>query len=114
LKSKRLQTCLISMLLLLVLTGCAEQATPVAEAHPAATQIVPTPMNSPEEVAALLNTGTGEPAEETTADTAPEPTELPTEEAQVNYCVECHGDKDMLIDTAKPEQEVISENEGAG
>ena len=105
---------MLLLLLLLLLTGCAEQATAVAEAHPAPTQIVPTPMNNPEDVAALLNAGAGEPAEVTTADTAPDPTEVPTAEPQTNYCVECHSDKDMLIDTAKPEQEIISENEGAG
>ena len=32
----------------------------------------------------------------------------------VDYCVECHSDKDQLIDTAAPEEEVISENEGEG
>ncbi len=33
---------------------------------------------------------------------------------QVDYCVECHTDKDMLIDTAAPEEEVVKESEGAG
>ena len=32
----------------------------------------------------------------------------------VDYCVECHSDKDRLIDTAAPEAEAISENEGEG
>ena len=32
----------------------------------------------------------------------------------VDYCVECHSDKDQLINTAAPEEEVISENEGEG
>ncbi|MBN2501656.1 MAG: hypothetical protein JXB38_12815 [Anaerolineales bacterium] len=32
----------------------------------------------------------------------------------VDYCVECHADKDKLIDTAAPEEEAISENEGEG
>lgn len=34
--------------------------------------------------------------------------------AAVNYCVECHTDKDQLIQTAKPEEEVESESEGVG
>jgi hypothetical protein len=42
------------------------------------------------------------------------PTATLTDEPQVNYCVECHTDKDRLIQTAKPEEEVISESEGAG
>jgi PBP1b-binding outer membrane lipoprotein LpoB len=36
-----------------------------------------------------------------------------TAEAET-YCVDCHTDQQALIDTAKPEEEVISENEGAG
>jgi hypothetical protein len=39
-------------------------------------------------------------------DTEPEP--------EVDYCVECHTDKEALIATAKPEVEVASENEGEG
>jgi hypothetical protein len=33
---------------------------------------------------------------------------------QFDNCVECHFDKDQLIDTAAPEEEAISENEGEG
>ncbi|MFN2104282.1 MAG: hypothetical protein ACK2UR_08295 [Candidatus Promineifilaceae bacterium] len=29
-------------------------------------------------------------------------------------CMDCHSDKDMLIDTADPVEEVVSENEGEG
>jgi len=32
----------------------------------------------------------------------------------VDYCLDCHTNKEMLIDTADPEEEVISENEGEG
>ena len=35
-------------------------------------------------------------------------------EVLADQCIVCHTDKQMLIDTAKPEEEVISENEGAG
>ena len=34
--------------------------------------------------------------------------------APVDQCVECHSDKDQLINTASPEEEVASENEGEG
>lgn len=34
--------------------------------------------------------------------------------AQVDYCVECHTDQDSLIETAKPEEVVVEESEGAG
>jgi hypothetical protein len=39
----------------------------------------------------------------------------PVEEPEmVDQCISCHTEKQMLVDTAKPEEEVISENEGAG
>ncbi|MCA9921650.1 MAG: hypothetical protein KC421_04725 [Anaerolineales bacterium] len=37
-----------------------------------------------------------------------------TDTVPVDYCFDCHVDKEMLIDTADPEEEVISENEGEG
>jgi len=40
---------------------------------------------------------------------------LPTDTPEViDECLACHKDKQRLIDTAKPEEEVVSENEGAG
>ena len=36
------------------------------------------------------------------------------ETVEENHCLDCHGDKDRLIETAKPFVEVVSENEGAG
>lgn len=55
------------------------------------------------------------------------PTEEPTEEntlvpvlvgdselEEVDYCLDCHTDKQRLIDTAKVEEVVVSENEGEG
>ena len=41
------------------------------------------------------------------------PTPEQTEEA-VDQCVVCHTSKDLLILSAKPEEEVVTENEGAG
>jgi hypothetical protein len=35
-------------------------------------------------------------------------------EMEPHYCLDCHIDQQMLIDTAKPEEVVISENEGEG
>ena len=40
---------------------------------------------------------------------------IPTAEPlEPDTCTDCHTDKDLLIDTADPEEEVISENEGKG
>ena len=40
---------------------------------------------------------------------------LPTDTPEVvDECVACHTDKQRLIDSAKPEEETVSENEGAG
>ena len=57
---------------------------------------------------------TQEPTEEVNQEpTLPPPT--PTGEPEMaNHCLDCHTDKDRLISTAKPEEEIISENEGAG
>ncbi len=56
---------------------------------------------------------TAEPAEEVAP--APKDASVMSEETvEENYCLDCHGDKDRLIDTAKPFVEVVSENEGAG
>ena len=62
----------------------------------------------------------------TTPTTVPEETEVavatavPTATQPVatepveNYCVTCHTDKQMLIDTAKPVEEVAAESESEG
>jgi hypothetical protein len=43
------------------------------------------------------------------------PTDEPIAELEtINQCLVCHTDKDMLIETAAPEVEVIKESEGVG
>lgn len=39
---------------------------------------------------------------------------MPTVEERVDECLACHIDEEMLIDTADPVVEVVSENEGSG
>lgn len=44
-----------------------------------------------------------------------EPPAEPTgEPVPIDNCLDCHTNKDLLIQTADPEEEVISENEGEG
>jgi hypothetical protein len=84
----------------LLLTACGPAATP----EPTAT-LPPTETNTP-----VPPTDTPEP----TATETQEPTSTPTEVVVVDFCVECHTDKDQLILTAKVEPEVESESEGVG
>ncbi|MBN1373358.1 MAG: hypothetical protein JW987_15585 [Anaerolineaceae bacterium] len=46
--------------------------------------------------------------------TAELPTAAPLPTLEPNYCLDCHTDKDQLIATAKIEEEVEKEDEGAG
>jgi mono/diheme cytochrome c family protein len=86
-------------ILLVLLAGCSSAVTPS-----------PTVTNPPAEptVAAPSPTVAQAAATATTAPTATE------EIAEVDQCVECHTDKDQLISTAKVEEEVEDESEGAG
>ncbi len=68
--------------------------------------------NPPEVVAnvepVLLETATAvSPTEEPITDPTAEP-------VPIDNCLDCHTNKELLIQTADPEQEVISENEGEG
>lgn len=83
----------------LAISACAAAETPA----PTATQAA---------VAAAESTATTAP----TNTTAPSPTaaNTPTEAPVVDACVECHTDKDQLIDTAAPQEVVVEESEGAG
>jgi len=89
---------LLGLLLLLSASACAQAAAsvdtgleePVAASSQVSTS--PTPQAAVENVAAIE----------------------PVQEEQVDYCTSCHTDQQMLIDTAKPEEEVINENKGKG
>ena len=74
----------LSIPCLFLLAGCAT-STPVP---------TPEPTALPTEVPTLI------------------PTPVPTE--AVDYCVDCHTDKEQLISTAKPVVEAESESSGVG
>ncbi len=71
-----------------------ESALPVVAAQPTAVQeaTAPTSLTNPSEVTQTLV----------------------VETAVVDECLACHIDKEQLIATADPEEEVIKESEGAG
>ena len=55
------------------------------------------------------------PTEESTEENVPDPEAASLMEAvDVDHCLDCHTDKARLIDTAKAEEVLIVENEGAG
>jgi hypothetical protein len=77
---------ILSIPCLLILAGCTA-STP-------APTLEPEPTALPTEVPTLV------------------PTPVPTE--VVDYCVDCHTDKEQLISTAKPVVEAESESSGVG
>ncbi len=81
---KKILTTLLLGVGLVLLAGCGASTTPTAET-PAETAVV------------------------TEAPAAAAPTA-----ETVDNCVDCHTNKQMLIDTAKPEEPVESESEGVG
>lgn len=70
------------------------------------------PGDSGEAIAEVVLEPTAAPA---TPTNEPEPTDEVVEPpAEPDRCLDCHTNKDRLINTADPEEEVISENEGKG
>ena len=53
--------------------------------------------------------------EEEAEEVAPAPkSDAIVDAVEPDHCLECHTDKERLIETAKPEEVVVSESEGAG
>jgi len=107
-----------------ILAFCVFAGLPAGEMQPFASgakEVVPEA--KPVEPATAVAQVTDIPAEEVIEAPAEAPTDAPTEAPtqtvavaaeQVDYCMDCHTDKDQLIDTAAPEEEVVEESEGAG
>ena len=94
---------LILLLVALVVVGCdSPGAAPVEDVELAVVEVEATEMAA-EEVAVI------DEVDEVAEETAVTPTVEPVDE-----CLSCHIDKEMLIATADPEEEVITENEGEG
>ena len=95
-------------ILLLFLLGCASQ--PTVEESAEIDQPMVTAVAELIVTEAATDTATAPPPTVTTEPTdIPSPTETPEPTAEptavVTNCVLCHSDKDLLIDTADPEEE---------
>ena len=112
---KQIKIILLTLLLTLLLSACGTEpeAEDVLEvAAPAATAIAAIETDTP----APTNTAVPLPPTATIPPTT-EPTPIPTEEpvSEVSNCIQCHSDKQLLIDTASPEEEKEpSESSGVG
>ena len=83
------------LLLVFLMAGCAKPTT-------ATNEVQPTPSENPAPT-------------EMDPITPTEPiTEVQTEEAADSNCISCHVDKDQLINTADPIEEIESESSGEG
>lgn len=104
--TKWLKIIIVAALLLAVfaLTGCDNESTPAVEEEAAEVEIATAEVQVTETAAAVNEVDAEEVAMEETA----------VIEEPIDECLACHIDKEMLIATADPEEEVISENEGEG
>ena len=102
---------LFTLLGLLLLSACG-QATDIPTETEVA-QVVEEATATEEQVEEPTPTATQpEPTEAPTLEPTLEPTVEEINEAQ--SCINCHSDKDRLIDTADPVEVVETENEGEG
>lgn len=69
---------------------------------------------SGEAVAAVAEPTAAPPTPTDEPDAVIEAVALVVEDAGPDTCLDCHTDKELLIDTADPVEEVVSENEGEG
>ena len=106
---KRKRTIILSVLLafMVLLSACGPDEAPVpteiaqAELEPTATE-EPTEIPEPTATEEIRLIATSVPEEEV------------VEENEAAACIDCHSDKELLIETARVEEEVESENEGEG
>ena len=108
-------TMIMAILILLIVTGCGVDDGGVQPEPTATKQVVPTPMNDPnvvselvEQIESRIDESVELPETEPDVDKVNEPT------SSEDYCVDCHTNKERLIDTAKQELEIEPENEGEG
>lgn len=101
----------------IVAAACSLPEVNTAEVAVEIEQVIDTPTSLP-----TATVETEEPSPEPVQTEEPDNPEEPKESGSgeeistgdTSACVECHTDQTMLIDTAAPQEEVESENEGAG
>lgn len=108
-KMQWLPAIIVAGLMVMLLVACAAEAPPLdtgVESNALA-------LAQSEGTGAVLQTQTSEDAEE--GQEEPEQSDdVAAAPEQLNACLNCHSDKEQLIATAAPEQEVIEESEGEG
>lgn len=88
--------------------GCTQATADVTtDEDPAVAETAPSPTEEAT-VVAMAQDDDAEEEEDTDDDTSADTVE------PVDECLACHIDKDLLIETAEPEEEVIDEDEGEG
>ena len=107
----RTRTIILSVLLagMVLISACGPKDTPTpapteiaqVESEPTATE-VPTDIPEPTATQEIRMIATAEATEEI------------VEDNEAAACIDCHSDKELLIETARVEEEVESENEGEG
>jgi hypothetical protein len=93
------------------ITACGPGESALTEV-PVDTEQVSAVTTSAPTVTVEIEEPSPEPVE--TEETVEEGSDDVTVSEEMSACVSCHTDKTMLIDTAAPQEEVESENEGAG
>lgn len=105
---------LMLLLCLLFLVGCRE-STEIPDVGQSSNEIVST------QTSTVTDMGVSDSTQ--SIETLEEPSELHPEDASTevaiapeepDYCMECHTDQQMLIDTGKPQEEAVVESEGEG
>ena len=100
--------CLLLIFLAMGLWGCSQNPEPSDLPTEVASTDIETPVVSDEAVPA-----SGEESE-SSLDTDQQDEPVADTVAVESYCVDCHTDQEMLVDTAAPEVEVESEDQGEG
>jgi len=101
---------LAGFLVLVFLVGCGQQTLQTIQVEP--TEIHATQAADPTSVPTTVETEEAtEPTDEPPVD---EVVESSSGDVPEDECLNCHSDKQRLIDTAKPEEEVVSESSGEG